>query len=398
MAYRPLAAVVLAAGDGTRMRSDRPKPLHRLCGRPMVLYVLDALAELPVEEVVVVVGHRGEWVSKAVTEQAPAGLSLTFVEQPERRGTADALAVGLTALSDRMSEADGDVLVLPGDAPLLRAETLATLVRVHRVEEAAATLLSTRVEGASAGLRVVRGKDAKVVAVVPAATADRLAETAGSAAGRSGARRRAGRLGEPEEDADGGQGAPEASGVEVATTVHCFRQGVLAPALRRIGPSGRDGEHHLADVYGVLSGAGYSLASVPLLDPDEAAGVNDRAQLAAAEAELRRRINLEWMRKGVTMWDPARTYVDATVVLAPETVLLPGVILQGATVVGPAAEVGPDCLLVDCEVGAGARVVASHARHARIGEGATVGPFVALAEGAVVAAGEQLRPPGPQAA
>jgi bifunctional UDP-N-acetylglucosamine pyrophosphorylase/glucosamine-1-phosphate N-acetyltransferase len=388
MAYRPLAAVVLAAGDGTRMRSDRPKPLHRLCGRPMVLYVLDALAELPVEEVVVVVGHRGEWVSKAVTEQAPPGLALTFVEQPERRGTADALAVGLTALSDRLAEADGDVLVVPGDAPLLRAQTLAGLVREHREREAAATLLTTWVDESAEGLRVLRGRDGAVSEVLPPGRAERHPQP-----GPPPARRRSGRV-EPAVEVP----APEPGTVEVATTVHCFRHGVLAPALRRIEPTGRDGEHHLADIYGVLSQAGYPLASLPLEDPEEAAGVNDRAQLAAAEAELRRRINLGWMERGVTMWDPARTYVDATVQLAPEVVLLPGVILQGSTALAPGAEVGPDCLLVDCEVGPGARVTATHARHARIGQGAVVGPFVALPDGAVVGPGEEVRPPGPKAA
>src|SRR5579885_3637422 len=120
MAERPLSAVVLAAGEGTRMHSSRPKPLHRLCGRPMILHVLDALAELPVQKVVVVVGHRGEWVTKTLIDHAPAKLTIEFVDQPEQRGTGDALAVGLTGLPESAFDGDGDVVVLPGDAPLVR--------------------------------------------------------------------------------------------------------------------------------------------------------------------------------------------------------------------------------------------------------------------------------------
>src|SRR5579872_3036484 len=145
MNTRPLSAVVLAAGEGTRMRSERPKPLHRLCGRPMILHVLDALAELRVDKVVVVVGHRGEWVTKTLTDHAPPALSIEFVEQPEQLGTADALAVGLTSLPDTEFDGEGDVVVLSGDAPLVRPPTLATLVRHHRAADAAATLLTARV-------------------------------------------------------------------------------------------------------------------------------------------------------------------------------------------------------------------------------------------------------------
>ena len=139
---RRLSAVVLAAGEGTRMRSARPKPLHRLCGRPMVLHVLDALAQLPVTRVVVVVGHRAEWVTKTLIEHAPTGMAIEFVEQVEQRGTGDAMAVALTGLPDDDGDDDGDVVVLPGDTPLLRPPTLAALVHRHRASDAAATLLT----------------------------------------------------------------------------------------------------------------------------------------------------------------------------------------------------------------------------------------------------------------
>src|SRR4051812_31576116 len=163
MPDRPLSAVVLAAGEGTRMRSTRPKPLHMLCGRAMVLYVLDALLECEVERAVVVVGHGAERVTKKLQEEA-GGLELDFVEQHVQRGTGDATSVGLTSFLD--DDDDGDVLVLPGDTPLLRASTIAALVREHRLTEAACTMLTAESADATGYGRVLRGKDERVVRIV----------------------------------------------------------------------------------------------------------------------------------------------------------------------------------------------------------------------------------------
>lgn len=339
------------------MRSTRPKPLHRLCGRPMILHVLDALAELPVHRVVVVVGHRGEWITKTLVDHAPSTLSIEFVEQSEQVGTGDALAVGLTALPEAAVDGEDDVVVLPGDAPLVRAPTLAALVRHHRQTDAAATLLTARLDDPRGYDRVLRGRDDAVVAVVE----------------------------------DGDVGDADQAVDEVATAFHCFRHAVLAPALRRLQPAGTD-EHSLTGVYAVLHDAGYRVESLLMADPMEAAGVNDRAQLAVAEAELRDRINERWMRRGVTMWDPEQTYVDASVQLEPDVVLLPGVLLQGECVVAAGAEIGPDCHLVDTTVGEGATVTKTTAVRATVGEQARVGPFVRLGAGAVVAAGEVVPP------
>ncbi|MGP8060368.1 MAG: bifunctional N-acetylglucosamine-1-phosphate uridyltransferase/glucosamine-1-phosphate acetyltransferase [Acidimicrobiales bacterium] len=356
MSAQPLSAVVLAAGEGTRMRSARPKPLHRLCGRPMVLHVLDALAELEVDRVVVVVGHRAEWVTKTLIDHAPPGLDIGFVEQVEQRGTGDAAAVALTGL--REDDEDGDVVVLPGDTPLLRPPTLAALVRFHRERDAGATLLTAEVADASGYGRVVRGRDDLVARVV--------------------------------EDADAT--AEERAVREINTSIYCFRKSLLAPALRRLSPANAQGEYYLTDVVGVLYEAGYRVQSLVVGDPMEAAGVNDRAQLAVAEAELRDRINERWMRRGVTMWDPERTYVDAEVVLAPDVVLLPGVILRGSTTVAEGAEIGPACTLDDTEVAERAEVRQSSCTGALIGARARVGPFCALGPGAVVAEGSVVPP------
>ena len=281
MNRRPLSAIVLAAGEGTRMRSGTPKPLHRLCGRPMVLHVLDSLAELTVERVVVVVGHGATEVTKAVQAEAPKTSRSSSSSSPNRaaRETRSPSRSQASPVSSGADFDEGDMVVLPGDTPLLRPATLAALVESHRASEGAATLLTARLDHPGGYSRIVRDKDGRVARIVdePAAT-------------------------EEERQID-----------EVATTVYCFRHGVLAPALRRLSPDNPLGEYYLTDTIAVLHDAGYAVTTLVVRDPAEAVEVNDRAQLAVAEAELRRRINERWMRRGVTMWDPERTYLDASV-------------------------------------------------------------------------------------
>jgi bifunctional UDP-N-acetylglucosamine pyrophosphorylase/glucosamine-1-phosphate N-acetyltransferase len=348
MTGRPLSAVILAAGEGTRMKSARPKPVHLLCGRPMVLHVIDALADLLVDRVVVVVGHGAERVTKTLLESAPP-VTIDFVEQRVQRGTGDAVMVALTAFHEDEVE-DGDIVVLPGDTPLLRPQTLEELVDVHRAADAAATMLTARLDDPSGYGRVVRDRSGRVSGIVEQsdATHDQLAID------------------------------------EVNTSIYCFRHSILAPALRRLSPENAQGEYYLTDVVGVLHDAGYPVISRVVADPVEAAGVNDRAQLAAAEAELRSRTNARWLRLGVTMFDPDRTYIDASVELAPDVTLLPGTLLQGRTRVGTGAQLGPDVRLVDCLVGEGAVVEHTVARQSEIGVDARVGPYAFLAPGSRV--------------
>jgi bifunctional UDP-N-acetylglucosamine pyrophosphorylase / glucosamine-1-phosphate N-acetyltransferase len=354
---RRLSAVVLAAGEGTRMRSERPKPLHLLCGRPMILHVLDAMAEIDVRRVVVVVGHRAEWVTKTLVQLAPPAMRIEFVEQLTQSGTGDALAVGLTGLPDDDDEVE-DVVVLPGDTPLLRPQTLAALVRVHRAEDAGATLLTAEVENPHGYGRVVHGKDGSVIRVV--------------------------------EETDATEDEQRIN--EVNTSIYCFRRSILAPTLRRLSPANAQGEYYLTDAVAVLSTAGYAVRSLVLHDPMEAAGVNDRAQLAVAEAELRDRINERWMRRGVTMWDPERTYVDARAHLEADVSLLPGVVLRGACSIGTGSELGPDCILTDTVVEAGAVLGPCVCTRATIGAGSRIGPFSVLEPGAEVPAGAEVAP------
>ena len=334
------------------MRSRRPKPLHLLCGRAMLLYVLDALGGCDTRRAVVVVGHGAERVTKKLQDNVSA-LDLDFVEQAVQRGTGDAVSVGLTAFGAEELDSDGDVLVLPGDTPLLRPETIASLVSHHRSSGAACTVLTAEMADPTGYGRVVRGADGTVRRIVEHAdaTVDELAIT------------------------------------EVNTSIYCLRLAELAPALRRLDPQNAQGEYYLTDVVEVLASAGYTVSAEVVADPAETQGVNDRYQLAVAEAELRRRTNDAWMRRGVTMVDPGRTYVDTTVELAGDVTLFPGTILQGSCVVGAGSEVGPDTRLVNCVVGADTQVAYTNASDATIGDGCVVGPYAVVEPGGEVADG-----------
>lgn len=343
-----LSAVILAAGEGSRMRSERPKPLHRLCGRPMLTYVMDSLVDVEVDRAVIVVGHKGDWVTKKMQEQSH-DVQLEFVEQAVQRGTGDAVLVGLVGLPDDSDE--DDVIVLPGDAPLLRASTIAALLEHHRSSGAAATVLSAVMDDPTGYGRVLRGKDDRVVGIVE--QRDALPE--------------------------------ELEIAEVNTSIYVFRRSLLAPALRRIEPDNSQGEYYLTDVVGVLASAGHRVDAMQVADAAETQGINDRLQLASAEAELRRRTNDGLLRSGVTIVDPSAVYVDTTVVVGPDVTLFPGVILQGATVIGGGSEIGPNTRLVDTVVGDDCVVQTTTSRNARIGDRSIVGPYASLAPGAEIA-------------
>jgi bifunctional UDP-N-acetylglucosamine pyrophosphorylase / glucosamine-1-phosphate N-acetyltransferase len=336
------------------MRSGTPKVLHPLCGRPMVLHVVDALAELPLERIVVVVGHAAEWVTKTLHDQLVTEVPVEFVEQRVQRGTGDAVSVALTVFDDL--DAEDDILVLPGDAPLVRAETIARLATEHRVQDAAAAILTATVAEPDGLGRIVRGKDGRVAAVVEHADAT----------------------------------AEQREINEINTSIYCFRRGLLAPTLRRLSPENASGEYYLTDAIAVLRDAGHKVIALETEDPGEAIMVNDRVQLAEAEAELRRRINRVWMRAGVTMVDPARTYIDATVELETDVRLLPGTILEGRTVVGAGSVVGPDCRLTDVVVGEGAHISNTVARECEIGDECEVGPYAFVRPGTRLATGVKV--------
>lgn len=339
-----LSAIVLAAGRGARMRSGLRKPLHLLAGAPMLAHVVDALGACRPDRIVVVLGPDDEIVAKEMQTRT-GHLPLEVAEQPAPRGTGDAAACGLAALGDPAGDPEaGELLIIPGDAPLLRAATLRALTENHLAGGAACTLLTARVADPTGYGRVVRGPEGSVRGIVEQADAS------------------------PEEVAID----------EICTSVYVVRRSYLGPALRRIRPDNAAGEFYLTDIVGVLARMGHRVEAFTVADATEAQGVNDQAQLAAARAEIRRRVIEGWLKEGVSVVDPATTYVDVTVRLAAGVVLKPGTILEGHTAVGAGAVIGPHTRLVDCAVGAGAVVEMSQGTDAEIGPGEHVGPFAAL--------------------
>lgn len=324
----------------------------------MVLYVLDAAAQEDVRATVVVVGHGATWVEKALTERARADLRLTFVEQTEQLGTGHAVSVAMPTIDDELGATDGDVLIMPGDTPLLRPGTIANLLERHRASQAAMSVLSAVVGDSTGYGRIVRAKNGGVARIVE------------------------------ERDA-----TPEEREIkEINTSIMVVRESLLGPALRLVGRQNVQNEYYLTDLVGVLHEAGHAIQAVTLDDPSEAAGVNDRLQLAQAEAVLRRRINEKWMARGVTIWNPENTYIDADVELSAEVSLLPGTVLRGHCIIGPGAQIGPNANLTDVVVGERAQVAMVEASGARIGSEAKVTSFVVLGPGAEIAPGELVTP------
>ncbi len=356
----PVYAIVLAAGEGTRMRSDRPKPLHLICGRPMVMHVIHALEAVEPSRTVVVVGHGAERVAKRVQNDSPVWVNVAFAEQLVQRGTGDATLVGLDALESSTSgdlDDTSTVLVLTGDTPLLRKETIDDLVTYHESNALGATVLVSNMPDATGYGRIVRAKSGRVQRIV-----------------------------EQRDATD-----EEKRITEFNTGIYAFRRDLLGPALRRVSPNNSQSEYYLTDVIAVLAGMGHQIGAVTA-DAAETQGVNDRWQLALAERELRARTNRHWLLNGVTMLDPRQTFIDMDVHIGRDVTIFPGTIIQGRTVIGAGCEIGPHTRLVDCVIGDGAVIENSVARDSDVGAGAHVGPFAHLDAGSRVAEGRRTGP------
>ncbi|MDO3396803.1 bifunctional UDP-N-acetylglucosamine diphosphorylase/glucosamine-1-phosphate N-acetyltransferase GlmU [Nocardioides sp. SOB44] len=344
-----LTVIVLAAGGGTRMRSKTAKVLHPIGGRSMVGHVLVAVRGCAPRRVVAVIGHQRDQVGAHIAELAPEAL---LAVQEEQAGTGHAVRVGVEAADAR----EGTVLVAYGDTPLLTAESLRAFVSEHEAAQRAVSVLSGVVDDPFGYGRVVRDEDGEVVAIVE------------------------------QKDA-----TPEQRQVrEINSGIMAFDAAFLHEALPRLGNDNANGEYYLTDLLGLAREAGLTVGAHPIDDVRQTEGANDRAQLAELGRELNTRIVERWMREGVTVMDPATTWIDADVVLAPDVVLLPGTQLLGATVVGEDAVIGPDSTLKDCEIGAGARIVRVHAELAVVGEQADVGPFSYLRPGTRLGAGGKI--------
>ena len=344
------AVVILAAGEGTRMRSSRSKLLHELGGHSMLSYAIDAATALQPERIVVVVGHLREQVEEHLAEVAP---HVTIaVQGSDAYGTGYAVRCAL----DTLGEVAGEVVVTYGDVPLLTSETLAGLVADHRGRGSAATVLTADVPDPSGYGRIVRDSDDLVGRIV--------------------------------EHKDAGPQEREIT--EINSGIYVFAAESLVAGLAEITADNASGELYLTDVVTILRSRNLPVAAHLTGDVWQTEGVNDRVQLARMSAELNRRTLERWMRDGVTVIDPATTWVHASVDLAPDVTLLPNTSLEGATSVSAGATIGPDTTLIDVEVGEGATVIRTHGSLSVIGAGASVGPFAYLRPGTQLGANGKI--------
>ncbi len=349
IAYDPGVAapvvVILAAGQGTRMRSEKPKLLHEVCGRPIIAWPVAAALAAGAGKVVVVQGPARPlegWLDGKVTTAV----------QEEARGTADAVKAAAAHI-----DADDTVIVLNADHPLITAETLSGLAEAHAHSGAAATLATAVLDDPTGYGRVVRAPDG---------TVERVVETKMA----------------------GDANDLELHIREIATGIYAFEGAALLAALEEVRPHNAQGELYLPDVLPVIRGRERSVQAHEIGDAS-ALGVNDRVQLAAVRAVAQRRIHERHMLAGVTIVDPAATVIDVDVQIGQDAVIGPFSSLHGSTEIGPGAQIGPLSTLIDTRVGAGAKVVHSYLHGADVGEGANVGPFSYFRPGAVLREGSK---------
>jgi bifunctional UDP-N-acetylglucosamine pyrophosphorylase / glucosamine-1-phosphate N-acetyltransferase len=342
------AVLVLAAGAGTRMRSDIPKVLHTIAGRSMLAHSLHAIAKLAPQHLIVVLGQNHERIAPVVGELARTfGRPIHVAMQDQQLGTGHAVLCGLSALPD---EFGGIAVVTSGDIPLLDADTLADLVAAHNSAPAAVTVLTTTLSNPTGYGRILRTQDHEVIAIVEQADATRSQQEI----------------------------------CEVNAGVYAFDIAALRSALSRLSADNAQKELYLTDVVSIVRQDGRVVQARHVDDSALVAGVNDRVQLAELGAELNRRIVAAHQLAGVTVVDPETTWIDVDVCIGRDTVIRPGTELLGGTRIGSRCTIGPDTTLTDVAVGDGASVVRTHGTSASIGEGAAVGPFTYLRPGTVL--------------
>jgi len=340
------AAVVLAAGMGTRMKSKLPKVLHKLVGVPMIIYVINALHEAEINNVIVVLGHQGELVEGVIDKNCKV------VYQKEQLGTGHALLQALPAL---LQYSEGDCLVVCGDTPLLKARTLKQLREKHRKTGAQATVLTASIPDPTGYGRVIKGPGG----------IEKIVE---------------------EKDAS----AQEKAVKEINTGTYCFNIDSLKHELARLTTSNAQGEYYLTDIIKCLTDKKEIVETMLLDNPDEAIGINSRVQMARAEAVIRREILEKHMLQGVTVINPEHTYVEAGVKIGRDTVIYPGTILEGDTNIGEDCLVGPDTRIIDSSIDDSVEIKYSYLIQAKVARGCTIGPFSFLRPGSVLASGVKV--------
>lgn len=339
------SVIILAAGQGTRMRSALPKVLHPLLGKPMIRYSIDSACRLSFDLPVVVVGHGAEEV------RAELGAEARFAVQEQQLGTAHAVMAAESILSGHSDL----ILVFYADMPLLRADTLKSLLAAQEHHSGPISMLTVELPHPHGFGRIVRDGKGKILAIVEEA-----------------------------------QATPEQRAIrELNVGVYCFQASWLWPALHRI-PLSPKGEYYLTDLVGLAVADGLPVQSMAIEDPAEATGINNRVHLAEAGEILRVRINQEWMMAGVTIIDPRTTYVDSSVALGRDTVIWPNTYIRGKTSIGANCAIGPNAIIDDCQIGDGCTVLASVMEKAVMEEGSEIGPFGRLRKGAHLGVGVHM--------
>lgn len=338
-------AVVLAAGQGKRMKSKLYKVLHPVCGKPMVGHVLDTVKATGCQRNIVVVGHGAESV------QAYLGDSVEYVLQETQLGTGHAVMQA----KDILGGEEGTLIVACGDTPLVKPETLAELMVLHEQRGAAATVLTAVMDNPAGLGRIIRTEDGALLKIVEQKDCT------------------------PEEDAIR----------EINTGIYCFDNAKLFAALQQVTNQNAQGEYYLTDVIGILREQGELVLAFQTEDAAESIGVNDRLALSEAESQMRLRINRRHMLNGVTIIDPASTYIEADVTIGADTVIYPGSVLKGKTVIGEGCTIGPSSEIEDSAISDGAKIKHSVLSGAEVGARTSVGPFAYLRPGSVL--GEDVK-------
>lgn len=323
------AAVILAAGKSTRMKSVLPKAVHPICGKPVTRHIVDACRAVGIEQTVVVIGYEAEKVKAAI------GSDVLYAVQSQQLGTGHAAMQAMPQV-DKLH-----MLLLPGDAPLITPSAIDKLVESHKSSGAAATLLTALLDEPANYGRIVRGPSGDVERIVEARDA-----------------------------------SPEVLAVnEVATSIYCFSVALLNAALSELKTDNAQGEYYLTDTIEILRSKGYKVGAVIADDPRDTLGINTRIELADAASIMRRRILDALMMDGVTIIDPAATYIDAGVKIGRDSVIYPSTVIEGRTVIGERSVVGPFVRLTDATIGSEAHIVSSVITRATVPDKACVGPF-----------------------
>ncbi len=342
------AAIIMAAGKSTRMKSEFPKTVHPVCGLPLSLHVVRACQAAGISRIVVVVGHQADSVKEAL------GTDVQYALQKVQRGTGDAVA----AAREELKDWDGDILILAGDAPLLKAETITALLELRGSSGCPAVMLTAFLDDPTGYGRIIRepavsGPIVRIVEQRDATTEEKLIK-------------------------------------EWSPSVYVFESAALWPTLDRIEPNNSQGEFYLTDAVKILAADGGRIESVVVQDASETLGVNTRVELAQVTKIMQDRIRLAHMLAGVTMIDPQNTYIDADVSIGTDTVLLPGTYLQGCTAVGNSCVIGPNTLVKDSKIGDGTTVAFSQVVLSQIDTEVKVGPFANLRPGTSLGHGVKI--------